>query len=279
MNLDGQDIDRNDLFVELSSTSRNPTPSWSTSGSKSINLTVVDDDGDASFLVIEIVVVNQKPLADFEVQVLDGSTSQEIDFRYQSGEMGQVYTFNGGNSFDPDGSTIDSSILEFRWLFSDGYSSNKSLLSYNFSEPGKQWVRLIVIDELGEMSVEKNVSITVINPTPIIKLRVIEASLNGTVVMSTTPISNQTEYDAWTHTFNENNRTFTSVGNRLFFDTFGTRDGDAAFENKYIPIDRENEDWNGIDLPTLGILAMHRRRYTTLCLGIIITYLESTLLL
>ena len=199
-----------------------------------------------SFLLIEVVVVNQKPLADFEVQVLDGSTSQEIDFRYQSGEMGQVYTFNGGNSFDPDGSTIDSSILEFHWLFSDGYSNNKSLLNYNFSEIGKQWVRLIVSDELGEMSVEKNVSITVINPTPIIKLRVIEASLNGTVVKSTTPISNQTVYDAWTHTFNENNRTFTAVGNRLFFDTYGTRDGDATFENKYTPIDRENEDWNGI---------------------------------
>ena len=246
VNLDGQDVDRNDLFVELSSTSRNPAPSWSSSGSKNINLTVVDDDGDASFLLIEVVVVNQKPLADFEVQVLEGSTSQEIDFRYQSGEMGQVYTFNGGNSFDPDGSTIDSSILEFHWLFSDGYSSNKSLLNYNFSEPGKQWVRLIVSDELGEMSVEKNVSITVINPTPIIKLRVIEASLNGTVVMSTTPISNQTVYDAWTHTFNENNRTFTAVGNRLFFDTYGTRDGDATFENKYTPIDRENVDWNGI---------------------------------
>ena len=50
VNLDGQDVDRNDLFVELSSTSRNPAPSWSTSGSKNINLTVVDDDGDAEFL-------------------------------------------------------------------------------------------------------------------------------------------------------------------------------------------------------------------------------------
>ena len=42
--------------------------------------------------------------------------------------------------------------------------------------------------------------------------------------------------DTWTHTFDEEENTYTAPDLMLFFDSEGTRDGDRRYEGKYSPV-------------------------------------------
>ena len=82
--------------------------------------------------------------------------------------MDVPYTFNGRDSYDPDGLVGDSTDLTFMWKFSDGTMSNESLVTHNFSTPGEHYVSLVVIDENGQESETRQLGIRVLNPKPIV---------------------------------------------------------------------------------------------------------------
>ena len=117
VNLDGGVTDRDDEFTLTSSNDPNPMPSWDTPGLKTAELTVMDDDGSSATAVLSILVKNQIPVADFIVKTTTSGTSI-IDFRVEDGQVETPYTFDGRDSFDPDGTVGDSSDLTYNWSFS-----------------------------------------------------------------------------------------------------------------------------------------------------------------
>ena len=52
--------------------------------------------------------------------------------------------------------------------------------------------------------------------------------------------------DQWSRTFDENGINIAIPGALLYFDSSGTRDGDQKFEGKYVPLEQESPDWNGL---------------------------------
>ena len=71
--------------------------------------------------MLNVVVLNQMPVATFDVRTLSAMGSREIDFREEDGEVDTAYVFDGLDSMDPDGSVGDSTDIEvWNWTFSDG---------------------------------------------------------------------------------------------------------------------------------------------------------------
>ena len=50
----------------------------------------------------------------------------------------------------------------------------------------------------------------------------------------------------WSRTFDENGVNVAIPGAMLYFDSSGTRDGDQKFEGKYVPLEQQSPDWNGL---------------------------------
>jgi hypothetical protein len=50
----------------------------------------------------------------------------------------------------------------------------------------------------------------------------------------------------WSRTFDEQGETFAAPHSLLYFDSDGTRDGDQSFEGKYVPLDVNSPEWNGL---------------------------------
>ena len=245
VNLDGGVVDRTNLFVDFLSTEQNPMVAWSTPGVKYVNITVTDDDGAQSVAQIMVQVLNQLPVAQFEVRDSGSAGSPVIDFRIQDGQVDVPYTFNGRTSYDPDGQVGDSSDLEFLWTFSDGTTSNDSLVIHNFSTPGEHSVTLVVIDENGMESEARTLSIRIQNPKPIISVKIFDVWYNGDLVTTATPIAEGASFD-YSHTFDDDGNVVTTPGQMLYFDSLGTRDGDRTYEGRFVPLESNHSDWNGI---------------------------------
>ena len=246
VNLGGGITDKSDDFVETTSTVAYPNPSWNSPGLKAAVLTVTDDDGSESSTQIFINVLNQVPVADFLVRVNDDEGNSLIDFRAEDGLVDVPYTFDGRNSFDIDGTMGDSSDLSFNWTFGDGNFGDKPQSTFTFTEPGVHVVSLFVIDEEGAQSLTRTMTIRIANPLPIISVKILDAWVSGQQVTDTTPRPEGFIPDAWSHTFDENDNTFTAPNLMLYFDSDGTRDGDRRFEGKFAPLDAMLEDWNGL---------------------------------
>jgi len=244
VNLDGGFVDRDDMFIDMMSAEQNPMVAWSSPGTKYVNLTVTDNDGATASTQIMVLVLNQLPVAQFTVRDSGSSSSPIIDFRVEDGKVDIPYTFDGRTSYDPDGQIGDSSDLTFFWNFSDGTTSNQSVVTHNFSTPGEHFVVLYVIDEDGMSSEERVLSIRIQNPKPIIEVNIKDVWYNEELVTSSTSLSEGAAYD-YTHTFDDEENVVTTPNQILFFDSIGTKDGDRAFENKFDP--RSNSsNWNGI---------------------------------
>ena len=246
VNLDGGLVDRTSVFSQLTTVEQYPEVSWASSGLKSVNITVTDNDGGQASAQIFVNVLNQLPVSNFVVRDSGSAGSPIIDFRIEDGEVDVPYTFDGRTSFDPDGSVGDSSDLNFSWRFSDGFESDKNLLTYNFSSPGEHLVTLIVIDENGEQSQPRTLSIRIKNPKPIISVRILDAWLDGELITSSTPLAKGQGPTAWSHTFDDDENVVTSINQLLYFDSFGTRDGDRKYEGRFVPLETNHSDWNGI---------------------------------
>ena len=241
--LNDANVDRNSDFTRTSSNDWQPMVAWETPGNKTVQVTVTDDDGGQTTVSLNVLVKNQLPVADVKVR---DSNSVSVDFRQEDATVDMVYTFDGRDSFDPDGSLADSSILSFAWFFEDGTTSSKTQVSYSFNTPGQHRVTLIVTDEYGQSSANRTVVIQVSNPVPVITVQILEAWSSGELVNEDTPRSEDFSPDNYSRTFDDEGRTHASVGTLLYFDSSGTRDGDAIFASKNTPFNTNSSDWNGL---------------------------------
>jgi PKD repeat protein len=237
--------DRNDDFTQTTSSQSNPMPSWDTPGIKSAELTVTDDDGSSVSTALSILVLNQIPVADFVVKTTSSGTAL-IDFRVEDGQVETPYTFDGRDSFDPDGTVGDSSDLTYNWSFSDdGTFGSSPQVTHTFSLPGTHTVVLVVTDEAGAESIARVLTVEIANPLPIISVRILDAWYNEEQMTDSSSLPEVTDLD-WSRTFNEADETFAAPHALLYFDSDGTRDGDQTFEGKYVPLDTNSPNWNGI---------------------------------
>ena len=156
---------------------------WSTPGVKYVNLTVTDNDGAQSIAQVMVQVLNQLPVAQFEVR--DSVQTAAVCSRVQDGQV-DVPCTNGRTSYDPDGLVGDSSDLEFLWTFSDGTTSNDSLVIHNFATHNTRFI--VVIDENGMQSEERTLSIRIQNPKPIV-VKIFDIWYDGDLVTTSTPIA------------------------------------------------------------------------------------------
>lgn len=107
-----------------------PTHTYTTPGPKMVYLTVWDEKGAASTLAKEVRVENVKPIARWQPSVA-------------SPTVGQAITFDSLNhSYDPDGTPI----VKWRWVFSDGFTSNEANPVHAFPRSGTYTVTLVVND-------------------------------------------------------------------------------------------------------------------------------------
>jgi PKD repeat protein len=192
-----------------------------------------------------VQVLNQLPVAQFTVRDSGSAGSPIIDFRIVDGQVDVPYTFDGRSSFDPDGEVGDSTDLTFNWTFSDGTISEESLVTHNFSTPGEHFVTLYVIDENGMSSEQRTLSIRIQNPKPVISVKIFDVWLDNELVTSSTPVPEGTSFD-YSHTFDDDGNVVTTPDQILYFDSLGTRDGDRTYEGRFVPLESNNSDWNGI---------------------------------
>ena len=245
VNLDGGVTDRDDEFTLTSSNDPNPTPSWDTPGLKTAELTVMDDDGSTATAVLSILVMNQIPVADFIVKTTTSGTSI-IDFRVEDGQVETPYTFDGRDSFDPDGIVGDSSDMTYNRSFSDdGTFGASPQVTHSFSQPGVHTVMLVVTDAEGAQSIARVLTVEIANPLPIIAVQILDAWYNEEQLTDSSVLPEITNLD-WSRTFNEQGDTFAAPHSLLYFDSDGTRDGDQSFEGKYVPLDVNSPEWNGL---------------------------------
>jgi PKD repeat protein len=246
VNLNGGNLDRTDDFTTTSSAQSNPIVGWDHAGLMSVQLTATDDDGSSSTAQFYVTVLNQIPVSNFLVRTTASTGSELIDFRATDGQVDTPYTFDGRNSFDPDGTVGDSSDLTFNWSFSDGTFGDRPQVTHTFTEPGVHNVLLIVTDESGEESIGKSMIIRISNPVPIISVKILDAWLEGNIVTDETSFQEGTVVESWSRTFDEDGNTIAAPGTLLFFDSEGTRDGDRRYEGMYIPLESSSPEWNGI---------------------------------
>ena len=116
-----------------------PSCRYSEPGSKTVTLTVTDDEGDTGSATLTVTVRNITPIAH-----ADGPTSY-INLSRTSGEA--VATFSGSRSYDPDGGA-----LTYSWSLNGGAvpsSSTSSAVTASYSSHGTKTATLTVTDDEG----------------------------------------------------------------------------------------------------------------------------------
>ena len=132
----------------VTSTTMNPLHAFDSSGTKSVSLTVTDDEGSSNAITREIrVYPNVRPTADFS-------------FSPDSGTIDDVFYFVD-ESVDEDGY-----IVSWSWDFGDGDDSSRKEPDHQFSDKGVRFVTLAVEDNDGNQdSVTKQVTVMNLPPT------------------------------------------------------------------------------------------------------------------
>ena len=226
VNLDGGGMTMTSDYSQTSSDAANPVVGWLTPGLKNISLTVTDDDGNSTFAVLQVNVINQRPVAVFS--------------RPGDGNVETTYTFTS-YSFDPDG---DSSQLSTFWTISDLEDpiENVSSVSHTFMSPGLYTVTLTVTDVLGLESAQKSFTLRIENPLPVPDIDFSCPSVNDSI-LEREPF--EEEQVIWQIPQTEAGGAFISPGSLMKFDGSKSYDSDPAFIDK-TSTDQNSEDWNGI---------------------------------
>ena len=226
VNIEGSGMTLTSDFSVTESLERNPIIGWKEPGMKNVSLEVTDDDGNTSTTNIQILVVNQRPVAVF-ARPSDGFVDTEYIFE--------------SLSFDPDG---NSSALEIIWNISafDEEIYNVSTVYHTFTSPGLYSISLSVIDERGMNSATKSYTIRIDNPLPVPEIKFRQPSINGSN-LDFIP----TDYSqiSWQIPFTENGGGFVAPNMPLLFDGSNSYDSDPIFEGM-TSTDQEDPEWNGI---------------------------------
>lgn len=129
------------------STTANPTHTFTKEGSYSVELTVTDEQGLTDKETVAITVSepeNEAPKAKVSASVTSGQVPLQV-------------------KFTGSGSTDDDSIKSYAWNFKDGSTSNTANPTHTFEKAGTYTVALKVSDEQG-LSDTETISITVNEP-------------------------------------------------------------------------------------------------------------------
>jgi PKD repeat protein len=213
-------------FSVTESLESNPIIGWKEPGMKNISLEVTDDDGNTSTTTIQVLVVNQRPVAVF-ARPVDGFVDTEYIFE--------------SLSFDPDG---NSSTLEIIWNISafDEALYNVSTVYHTFTSPGLYSISLTVIDERGMESATKSYTIRIDNPLPVPEIKFRQPSINGS---NLDYIPSDYSQITWQIPFTENGGGFIAPNMPLLFDGSESYDSDPIFEGM-TSTNQEDPEWNGI---------------------------------
>ena len=226
VNIEGSGMTLTSDFSVTESLERNPIIGWKEPGMKNVSLEVTDDDGNTSTTNIQVLVVNQRPVAVF-ARPSDGFVDTEYIFE--------------SLSFDPDG---NSSALEIIWNISafDEEIYNVSTVYHTFTSPGLYSISLSVIDERGMNSATKSYTIRIDNPLPVPEIKFRQPSINGSN-LDFIP----TDYSqiSWQIPFTENGGGFVAPNMPLLFDGSNSYDSDPIFEGM-TSTNQEDPEWNGI---------------------------------
>ena len=132
----------------VTSAEMNPLHAFDSSGTKSVRLTVTDDEGASDTITRGIMVYpNVRPTADFS-------------FSPDSGTIEDVVYFVD-ESVDEDGY-----IVSWSWDFGDGDTSSRRVPDHRFSDSGVHYVTLTVEDDDGNQdSVTRPVTVVNLPPT------------------------------------------------------------------------------------------------------------------
>jgi|AntAceMinimDraft_9_1070365.scaffolds.fasta_scaffold40884_1 PKD repeat protein len=124
---------------------------FSSTGSYSVKLTVIDNEGATdsvtkTITVTDPIVSNQSPTASFTANPTSGVAPLGV-------------SFNASSSSDSDGS-----IISYAWDFKDGNTGNGQTINHTFSSTGSYSVKLTVTDDKGATdSVTKTITVTYYN--------------------------------------------------------------------------------------------------------------------
>ena len=131
----------------VTSAEMNPLHTFDSSGTKSVRLTVTDDEGASDTITRGIMVYpNVRPTADFSFSP-DGGTIEDV-----------VYFVD--ESVDEDGS-----VVSWSWDFGDGDTSSRREPDHRFSDSGVHHVTLTVEDDDGNQD-SVTLPVTVVNMPP-----------------------------------------------------------------------------------------------------------------
>jgi PKD repeat protein len=117
---------------------------YSTAGSKSVTLTVTDNNGSTNTVTHTLMVTDRPPTASFTAPATVGA--------------GQAASFDASASSDPDGT-----IVTYHWEFGDGQSQDSSspTITHSYRAPGSMTVTLTVTDNSGSVAtVQQTVTVT-----------------------------------------------------------------------------------------------------------------------
>ena len=229
VNTDGSGMTLTSDYSVTESLEQNPIIGWKEPGLKNVTLEVTDDDGNTSIAILQVLVINQRPVAIFA--------------RPSDGNIDTEYIFES-LSFDPDG---NSSSMQIIWNISDFQESvyNVTSVYHTFTKPGLYRISLVVIDEKGQPSAEKSYTIRIENPLPIPKLEFRQPSLNGTSLNYIPSNEDSVTTITWQVPFTENGGAFIAPNMPLLFDGSSSYDSDPIFENMNSN-NIDDPEWNGI---------------------------------
>ena len=144
---------RNDDFSVITSNAGNPIVAWDVPGNKTVSLTVTDDDGSQATAVLAVVVLNQMPVATFDVRTLSPTGSREIDFKKRMVKLTRPMSLTDLTAWTLTARLVIPQTSRFGIGPSPmAHLATVRKATHTFTTPGVHTVTLVVTDKDGEES-------------------------------------------------------------------------------------------------------------------------------